>query len=414
MALRNGFRIVATAGALLLLLEPAIGQRGSSGSPPPSAGNNTGRGTTGPNNNGPNTIGNQPNQTYPMPTQPIFLSGRVMMDDGSEVPRDVAIERVCGPTVRTEGHTNSKGYFNIQLGASNVDALQDASNGGLDDFGRPGNFGQPGPPTTSATLGGNNYNQQMLLNCELRARAPGYESQTINLAMRRELDNPDLGAILLHRLAPDEGTTVSATTLAAPKNAKKAYLKGLDQEKKNKLDQAQASFQQAVDGYPKYAEGWFELGRVQAQQGQADAARKSFDESIRADSKFVPPYIQISMMELQAQHWQELADVTDKAMRLDPIGYPQAFFMNAVANYNLHHADAAEQSAVRAQKLDTHHQLPQISHLLGVIKADRHDYAGAAAQMRDYLQFAPQATDAAAVRNQIETLEKRAAAGAQQ
>ena len=69
-----------------------------------------------------------------------------------------------------------------------------------------------------------------------------------------------------------------------------------------------------------------------------------------------------------------------------------------------------EQSALRAQKLDTHHQIPQISELLGMIKADRHDYAGAAAQMRAYLQFAPQATDAAAVRTQIEGFEKRAAA----
>jgi tetratricopeptide (TPR) repeat protein len=405
------FRFAAIAGAFLLLLVPASGQRGGSSSPPPSTGGNApSRGPGGPGNQNPNTIGNQPNTPYPVQTQPIFLSGRVMTDDGSEVPRDVAIERVCGATTRTEGHTNSKGYFNIQLGGNNLDALQDASTGGLDDFGRPGNFGQP--PGISANT--SNYNRQLLLNCELRARAPGYESQMINLATHRELDNPDLGTILLHRIGPDAGTTVSATTLAAPKNAKKAYQKGLDLEKKKKLDQAQASLEQAVEAYPKYADAWFALGRVQAAQGQADSARKSFDQSIQADSKFIPPYIQISMLEFQGQRWQELADITDKAMRLDPFSFPQAFFMNAVANYNLHRMDVAEQSALRAQKLDTHHQIPQISHLLGVIKADRHDYAGAAALMRDYLQFAPQATDAAAVRSQIEGLEKRATASEQQ
>ena len=409
MATISSFRFAVILGVFSLLLEPAIGQRGNSGSTPPSGGNTSGRGTVGPGNTNPNTIGNQPNAPYPGLNQPIFLSGRIMMDDGSEVPRNVAIERVCGATVRAEGHTDSKGYFNIQLGSNNVDALQDASSSGLDDFGRTGNFGQAGSPTASTSLNPNSYTRQLLLNCELRARVPGYESQMINLATHREMDNPDVGTILLHRLAPDEGTTVSATTLAAPKNAKKAYQKGLDLEKKKKLDQAQASLEQAVEAYPKYAEAWFELGRMQVAQGQADAARKSFDASIRADSKFVPPYIQISMMEFQAQHWQELADATDKAMRLDPFAFPQAFFMNAVANYNLHHVDVAEQSALRAQKLDTHHQIPQISHLLGVIKADRHDYAGAAAQMRDYLQFAPQATDAAAVRSQIEGFEKRAA-----
>lgn len=410
MATITNFRFAVIVGVFSLLLEPAIGQRGTSGPAPPSGGNSSGRGTVGPGNNNPNTIGNQPTYPYPGQTQPIFLSGRIMMDDGSEVPRNVAIERVCGASVRAEGHTDSKGYFSLQLGANNVDALQDASSSGVDDFGRPGNFGQVGPPTASTAIDPNGYTRQLLLNCELRARVPGYESQMINLATHRDLDNPDLGTILLHRLAPDEGTTVSATTLAAPKNARKAYQKGLELLKKKKLDQAQASFQQAVEVYPKYAEAWFELGRLQVTQGQAEAARKSFDQSIRADSKFVPPYIQISMMEFQAQHWQELADATDKAMRLDPFAFPEAFFMNAVANYNLHHVDVAEQSALRGQKLDTHHQVPQISQLLGVIKADRHDYAGAAAQMRDYLQFAPQAKDAAAVRTQIEGFEKRAAA----
>lgn len=403
----TSFRFAVIVGVFSLLLEPAIGQHGPSSPAPPSGGSTPGRGTVGPGNTNPNTIGNQPPAPSPGLTQPIFLSGRIMMDDGSEVPRNVVIERVCGATVRAEGHTDSKGYFNIQLGANNTDALQDASSSGLDDFGRPGNFGQAGPQTNS--LGPNGYNRQLLLNCELRARVPGYESQMINLATHRDLDNPDLGTILLHRLAPNEGTTVSATTLAAPKNAKKAYQKGLDLEKKKKLDQAQASLEQAVEGYPKYAEAWFELGRVQVSQGQAEAARKSFDASIQADSQFVPPYIQISMMEFQAQHWQELASASDKAIRLDPFAFPEVFFMNAVANYNLHHVDVAEQNALRAQKLDTHHQIPQISHLLGVIKADRHDYAGAAAQMRAYLQFAPQATDAAAVRTQIEGFEKRAA-----
>ena len=54
--------------------------------------------------------------------------------------------------------------------------------------------------------------------------------------------------------------TVSATTLAAPKNAKKAFQKGLELVKKKKLDEAQASFQQAVQTYPKYAGAWFEFG----------------------------------------------------------------------------------------------------------------------------------------------------------
>ena len=234
----------------------------------------------------------------------------------------------------------------------------------------------------------------------------------LSAVIRRALDNPDVGTILLHRIAATEGKTVSATTLAAPKGARKSLQKGLDLEKKRKIAEAQASLEEAVDAYPRFAEGWFELGRVQAVQGQFDAARESFDHAIQSDSGYVPPYIEISMLELRAQKWQELADITDKAVRLDPFGFPQEFFFNAVANYNLHRVDAAEQSARRAEKLDTQHQIPQVSHLLGTILADRRDFAGAAAEIRDYLKFAPQATDAAAVRSQLDELEKAAAGAA--
>jgi hypothetical protein len=48
--------------------------------------------------------------------------------------------------------------------------------------------------------------------------------------------------------------------------------------------------------------------------------------------------------------------------------------------------------------------------LLGVILAEKQNYAAAAAEMRDYLKFAPQASDAAEVRTQIGQLEESAKA----
>ena len=333
----------------------------------------------------------------------MFISGVVALDDGSVLPPNVALVRVCGVATRIEGYANSKGYFSLDLGSRNDGVLQDASTNGLGTLGAPpGSFGD-----TSS-----NNDRLRLVGCELKAQVAGYQSQQVDLSMRRALDNPDVGTILLHRIAATEGKTVSATTLAAPKGARKSLQKGLDLEKKRKIAEAQASLQEAVDAYPRFAEGWFELGRVQAVQGQFDAARESFDHAIQSDSGYVPPYIEIAKLELRAQKWQELADITDKAVRLDPFGFPQEFFLNAVANYNLHRVDAAEQSARRAEKLDTRHQIPQVSHLLGAILADRHDFAGAAAEMRDYLKFAPQATDAAAVRSQLDELEKAAAGAA--
>ena len=247
------------------------------------------------------------------------------------------------------------------------------------------------------------------MNCELRVDLPGYQSQSFSLAMRKPMDDPNIGTILLHRIGESGGTTVSATTLAAPKKAKKAFDKGMELARKNKLEEAHTSLQKAVELYPRYAVAWYELGRVQASEHDPGGARKSFDESIKADAQYVPPYIQISMLVASARRWQELADVTDKALKLDSFNYPQEFLLNAVAHYNLHHVEAAEQSARRAEKLDTRHKFPQVSRLLGVILAGRREYAAAANEFRDYLKYAPAVKDADAVRSQLADIEKLAA-----
>jgi hypothetical protein len=48
--------------------------------------------------------------------QPIFLSGRVMMEDGTPAANAV-IQRV--QRLALQGLTDSRGYFSIQLGARN-------------------------------------------------------------------------------------------------------------------------------------------------------------------------------------------------------------------------------------------------------------------------------------------------------
>jgi len=178
------------------------------------------------------------------------------------------------------------------------------------------------------------------------------------------------------------------------------------------VDEAKASFQQAVDSYPKYAEAWYALGRIQEAQAQTELARKSFDQAIQADSKFVQPYVQISVLEFQAGRWKELADVSNQAMQLDNFNFPETFFFNAVANYNLKHVELAEKSARHAQKLDTQHRIPQVSHLLGMILAEKQDYAAAAPLLREYLKYSPQAKDTAAVQSLAERFEKESAQAA--
>jgi tetratricopeptide (TPR) repeat protein len=317
---------------------------------------------------------------------------------------------VCNGSPHAEGYTDSKGYFSIELGARNgviQDASEYTSRSDLNAM-RMGGGG-----ATSGPLGSSQSPERKYMGCDLQAKLAGYRSQTVTLSGRRPMDDPNLGTILLHRIGPaEEGKTVSAVSLAAPKDARKAYEKGLDAIKKRKFDDAQLNFEKAVEAYPKYATAWYELGMLQAGQGKMDLARKYFDKASECDPKFVQPYLQISILELQAARWQGLADVTDKVVKLDPFDFPQALYFNSVANYNLHNMEAAEKSALAAERLDTRHAIPKVSHLLGLILAFKKDYPGAAERFKAYLKFAPEATDAAKVRSQLAEVEKITAATA--
>ena len=420
MSPRRLIHIVSVA-FLGLAAQIAFAQ-GTTGTPPATGGTTSGAGPAG----GRTTTTPTPTIRTPTPTQPtqqpqvqqppIFVSGRVMLADGTPPPEPVVIERVCGGnSPKGEGYTDSRGYFGFELGRQNNGVLQDASQGGgfnNDPF-------SASSSSSSSSLGGSNMPMgvgvdQRLMTCELRARLAGYRSQIVSLANRRAMDNPDVGIILLIPNAGTQGTLVSATTNAAPKDARKAYQKGLDQLKKKKPADAVKEFEKATTIYPKLAAAWVELGKLQADQGQGDAARASFEKALDADPKFVPPYLHIAIMELRAGRWDELAKLTETATRLDPFDYPQAFFFNALANYNLKNLDAAEKSAKEADRLDTRHQYPQNSQLLGLILAQRQDFTGAAEQFKNFLKVTPEGPDAERVRAQLAQVEKLTSATKQQ
>jgi tetratricopeptide (TPR) repeat protein len=355
------------------------------------------------------------NNQMPEMQRPIFLSGKVVLDDGTPPPDSVVIERVCNGVARPEAYTDSKGRFSFQLG-QNMNVMPDASVGSAADSGVFGgnnrNMSGGGMSGMGGTRGG--LSERDLMGCELRANLPGFRSEIVNLAGRRVMDNPDVGTIILKRLGNVEGLTISATTAMAPKDARKSFDKAKDSFKKQKWADAQKELEKAVAVYPKYAAAWHQLGLIQEKQNNIEAARKSYAEALAADAKFINPYLQLTQIAVKEQKWQDVADTTGRIVKLNPFDFPQAYFYNAVANFNLRKIDAAETSAREALKIDSEHRIVKTSHLLGVILAQKEDYKGAAEQMENYLKFAPNANDADAVRKQLEEIKRFTGAPAQQ
>ena len=395
-------------GAAVVAAQGQTGATPAPGGTPTTGGGATTGGTTPggtPGNTGRTpTTSPFPQQTQQQPSfdssalRPIFLSGKVRMEDGAAPPQSVTIERLCGGrgSPIPEAYTDSKGNFNFQVGqrmGMMPDASMSSNDGGFDSIG--------GSSLPSAPGRSSGVSERDLMGCELRASLAGYRSNLVSLTGRRSLDNPDVGTIILRRLGDVSGFTSSATSLMAPKDARKAMEKANSALKKNKLPEAQKELEAAVALHPKYAEAWYELGRVQSLQNQMEPARLSYTKSIEADDKYVRPYLGLAVMEAQAQKWPEVKQLSEKVIKLNRYDFPAAFFYGAVANYNLRDNEQAEKLCRAGIEADQLHSVPKMAHLLGMLLADKQDFKGASDQLTSYLKFAPKAADADAVKKQL-------------
>jgi len=375
---------------------------------PTNPGAGGGFGNTNPTNPGANRFPGQnqdPNSRFPdmMQNRPIFISGKVVLEDGTPPPDSVTIERVCNGVVRPEGYTDSKGRFSFELGRNN-NVLADAStSSGIDDglFGGGGFGGNQRSPMGGFGGQGRGISERDLMGCEIRASLSGFRGESVNLAGRRSLDNPDIGTIILRRLANVEGYTFSLTTAMAPREAKRSFDKSRDLLKKKKFDEAQAELEKATTAYAKYAIAWYDLGRIYEMKKQSDAAIKAYESAMAADPKYVNPYTNLALLLGQKKEWQRTADVSAKGIKLNPIEFPQLFYYNAVANMNLGKLDDAEKSARDGVNSDPKGRMPRMDQLLGSILASKNDLKGAVESYRNYLKKDPNAPDAAQVKFQI-------------
>jgi len=344
---------------------------------------------------------------------PLFLSGRVVIDDGTALPEPVTIERVCNGQPRPEAHTDAKGHFSFQLGQNKFE-FADAS------YAPPMNLGSPNQPSmssgsigmpsnsisTSGPMGMDSGNNFYMSGCEIRANLSGYRSDTVQLATRRYLDNPDVGTIVLHRMGNVEGLTTSAVSLGAPKDARKSYEKGLEAIKKDNVDEAQKSFLKAVQIYPHFATAWFELGKVYEKRDHWAEARKAYDEAMSSDPKFASPLERIYMLDLRDANWQAVAEGSAKLLKLNPYEFPAAYMHNAMANFQLKQWDAAEKTARDGIKLDTANRYPRMNYILALLLAQKQDFPGCAEYLRKYIKLAPEAKDIETAKNQLAETEK--------
>jgi tetratricopeptide (TPR) repeat protein len=325
-----------------------------------------------------------------------FLSGRVTVDDGAVTPRNIAIEMVCSNLRRTVASTDSEGRFTFRYGGGN--SVSDAS-----DWGQ-----KSSNPLLSVSSGDAATALRTIVNCELRATLPGYQSDEISLTDRRALERTDVGTIVLHRVFAVEGVAVSSTSLNAPKKARDRYEHGLKAMRSGRMEAAAKDFERAIAEYPSYANAWLDLGRARQHLGAASKARDAWKQAIELDAKLTGAYVELGLDAGMSHQWKAATQYLDRALRLDPVDSPEAWFGDAVAHYYLGEYGDAEKSAREAVRLDPKGRNPRAGYVLGMVLAHKGDRAGAAAELRRYLNAVPQAADAQLVKAQLARIENSA------
>jgi tetratricopeptide (TPR) repeat protein len=219
-----------------------------------------------------------------------------------------------------------------------------------------------------------------------------------------------VGTIVLKRLSNVAGSTISMTSLSASKEARQAFERARKARSENKLEQAEKELYKAVELYPNYAAAWALLGEMHTIANRLEEAVKEYTRATACDPQFVTPYFGLAIIAVNQARWQDAANFSDQAIRLNGYAYPTAYFYSALAHFELKNFEIAERNGRKFQTLDNEHRHPQVALLLSQILADRQDYAGAVQQLRTYLALAPTAANAELVRAHIARLENLASA----
>jgi tetratricopeptide (TPR) repeat protein len=355
----------------------------------------------------------QPTAPSPFPqitpkriSQTMWFTGNVVLEDGTPPPFGATVQIVCGGSSRKAAAVDIKGNFVIKIGGDGSptglipDASEASSSGIFDGNSISRDSSNSNLPFAAQTMGSSP--DMRLVGCELFAQLPGYRSTALRLDGQLFSEQNEIGTIVVYPNERVRGATVSVASMLAPKSASKSRERALKAFKKGKLDDAGELLKAAIKDYPNYSEAWFNLGQVYQKQDHNQEARDAYAKSIELDKLFVSPYVELSWLSLAERKWQEAADLTEQAIDLDPVSFPEVYYMNAVANLQLNRLDVAEKRARQEQRLDSNHQIPQVFLVLASVLSQKHDTHGTIAQLQDYLKYAPNAKDAVAVRLALE------------
>ena len=128
--------------------------------------------------------------------------------------------------------------------------------------------------------------------------------------------------------------TVSANRLAVPGKASREYQKACRAFKDKKWKEAEDHVRKAIAAYPEYAAAWVLLGQVLDGENKAADAQSACTQAMKVDAAYVPPYLCLAAFAAKQGDWNQVSVLSDRAMALDPVSNPFAFYFTALSEFH--------------------------------------------------------------------------------
>jgi tetratricopeptide (TPR) repeat protein len=175
---------------------------------------------------------------------------------------------------------------------------------------------------------------------------------------------------------------------------------------KNVAD-AEQHLRKAIQHDPKYAAAWVTLGQVLVARQRNEEARRACQQGSTADTTYAPAYLCLADIAARAHAWAEVLKLSARVLELDPVHNAVAYEYHAAASLDLHDLTTAEKSALRAVEIDKDHREPRVHFVLAQIYEAKGDPANEALQLREYLKYAGNPDDVAAIQQFLSRLEEQ-------
>jgi tetratricopeptide (TPR) repeat protein len=135
------------------------------------------------------------------------------------------------------------------------------------------------------------------------------------------------------------------------------------------------------------------LGQTLETRQQTAEARNACSRASSADPKYLPAYLCLAEIAGRKQEWNEVLNLTSRALELEAVNDAYAYFFSAIAYFNLNQLPEAKQRALKAEAIDREHYEPLLQLLLAQIYEANNDATDAASHLREYLRLAPESQD---------------------